>query len=114
MTNTDHARLSAPASLPTAPIVGAGLIGGFGVASTTKNRPLGGAVLAAAGVLAGRTWLARRGAGTTAALATIYLLSFGLSHPLAKKLGPWPSVFTVTAATAAAAHLLSDSRPVTR
>jgi len=28
--------------------------------------------------------------------------AFGLSHPLAKKLGAWPSVYTVTAATALA------------
>ena len=38
----------------------------------------------------------------------IYLLGFGLSHPLAKKIGPWPAVLTVTAAAAGASYLLVD------
>lgn len=87
-----------------------GLIGGYGTARATGNRPLGGAVLAAAGLHAGRTWLARRGGATTAALASIYVLGFGLSHPLAKKIGAWPSVLTVTGIAAGAAHVLSDAR----
>lgn len=101
----------ATASVDTAPLVALGLIGGYGVARATGNRPLGGAVLAAAGVAAGRTWLARRGPATTAALSAVYVLGFGLSHPLAKKIGAWPSVLTVTALAAGAAHFLSDTRP---
>lgn len=110
---TGHRRpiLDPVASLETWPVVSAGLLGGYTTARVTGNRPLGGAVLAAAGVVAGRTWLARRGAPTTAALTGIYLASFGLSHPLAKKLGAWPSVLTATAAAATAAHLLSDTAP---
>ena len=33
---------------------------------------------------------------------TGYLAAFGLSHPLAKKIGAWPSVFAVTGAFGAA------------
>lgn len=98
-------------ALDTAPVVALGLIGGYGVARATGVRALGGVVLGAAGLCAGRTWLARRGPATAAGLGAIYVLGFGLSHPLAKALGAWPSVLTVTAASAAAAHLLSDARP---
>ncbi|MDN5605638.1 MAG: hypothetical protein L0G59_09515 [Kocuria sp.] len=84
----------------------AGLLGGYKVARSTGNRPLGGAVLAAAGVAAFRGWKANAGTGTAAALTGVYVLSFGLSHPLAKKIGAWPSVFAVTAATGAASAVL--------
>lgn len=96
-------------SVNTASVVTAGLIGGWLTARETGIRPLGGVVLAAAGIYAGRTWLARRGAGTTAVLGATYVLGFGLSHPLAKKIGPWPAVLTVTAAAAGASTLLSDA-----
>ena len=48
-------------SVHTAPVVALGLLGGYLTARETGLRPLGGVVLAAAGVFAGRTWLARRG-----------------------------------------------------
>ncbi|WP_019158503.1 hypothetical protein [Brevibacterium senegalense] len=96
------------ADVSTAPVVALGLLGGYLTARETMIRPLGGAVLAAAGAYAGRTWLAKRGAATTAGLSAAYLLGFGLSHPLAKKIGAWPSVLAVTAATAGASYLLVD------
>ncbi|MGO2755144.1 hypothetical protein [Brachybacterium alimentarium] len=96
-------------SVHTAPVVAAGLIGGWLTARETGVRPLGGVVLAAAGIYAGRTWLARRGPATTAVLGATYVLGFGLSHPLAKKIGSWPAVLTVTAAAAGASALLSDA-----
>ncbi|WP_430787385.1 hypothetical protein [Actinoplanes sp. G11-F43] len=34
--------------------------------------------------------------------------AFALSHPLAKRIGSWPSVLTVSALTAAAAYAASD------
>lgn len=83
--------------LPSA-LAGAGLIGGFATARATKNRPLGGAVLAAAGTGAFLGWKTTLGAPQAAALGGLYLLAFGASHPLAKKLGAWPAVNTVTAA----------------
>ena len=94
----------------TAPVVTVGLIGGWLTARETGIRPLGGAVLAAAGLWAGRTWLARTGGATTAALGATYLLGFGLSHPLAKKIGAWPSVYTVTGITALASILIGRKR----
>ncbi|MGY5766507.1 hypothetical protein ACXET9_15065 [Brachybacterium sp. DNPG3] len=96
-------------SVSTAPVVAAGLIGGWLTARETGIRPLGGVVLAAAGIYAGRTWLARRGPATTAVLGATYALGFGLSHPLAKKVGSWPAVLTVTAVAAGAAAVLSDA-----
>lgn len=95
--------------MKTAPIVALGLIGGYLAARETGVRPLGGVVLGLAGAYAGRTWLARRGPGITAVLSAIYLGAFGASHPLAKKIGAWPAVFTAAGASAAAAYLLSDA-----
>ena len=66
-------------------------------------------MLAAAGLYAGRTWLARRGPATTAVLGATYVVGFGLSHPLAKKIGAWPAVLTVTGVAAGAAAALSDA-----
>ena len=48
---------------------------------------------------------------STAPLVAVGLIGgFGLSHPLAKKIGAWPAVLTVTAASAGAAHLAVDAR----
>lgn len=96
-------------SVPGACWVATGLVGGFGTARATGNRSLGGVVLATCGVLAGRGWL-RQGPATTAALTGVYLAAFAGSHPLAKKLGAWPSVFTVTAVAAGASWALADRR----
>lgn len=93
----------------TAPVVAVGLIGGWLTARETGIRPLGGVLLGAAGLWAGRTWLERTGPVTTAVLGATYLAGFGLSHPLAKRIGAWPAVLTVTAASAGAALLLSDA-----
>lgn len=96
-------------AVSTAPVVSVGLIGGWLTARETGIRPLGGVVLAAAGLYAGRTWLARRGAATTAVLGATYVLGFGLSHPLAKRIGAWPAVLSVTALASGAAAVLSDA-----
>lgn len=96
-------------SVNTAPVVALGLVGGWLTARETGIRPLGGVVLAAAGLHAGRTWLARRGPATTAVLGATYVLGFGLSHPLAKKIGSWPAVLTVSGVATGAAALLSDA-----
>jgi len=100
--------LTPAASVSTAPVVALGLLGGYVTARETGIRPLGGVVLGAAGVLAGRTWLARRGPAVTVALSALYVLGFGASHPLAKKIGAWPSVLAVTAVTAGASWALVD------
>ena len=97
-------------SLPTAPVVALGLIGGYVVARETKIRPLGGVVLAAAGVVAGRQWLRSAGPAATAALTLVYLGGFGASHPLAKKIGPWPAVLAAAAVSATSAWVVADRR----
>jgi len=96
--------------IPTAPIVAASLIGGYLVARKTKIRPLGGAVLVAGGVLAGREWIKTVGPGGTVALSAVYLGGFGASHPLANKIGAWPAVLTAAGTSAAASWLVSDRR----
>lgn len=95
-------------SVSTAPLAALGLIGGYLTARETGIRPLGGVLLGTAGAYAGRTWLAKRGPSVTAALSVIYVLGFGLSHPLAKKIGPWPAVLSVTAVSAGASWWLVD------
>lgn len=93
----------------TAPLVAVGLVGGFLTARETGIRPLGGVVLAAAGAYAARSWYAKKGWPVATALGLAYLGGFGASHPLAKKIGAWPSVLTVSAVSAAAAYLASDA-----
>lgn len=92
----------------TAPLAALGLLGGYLTARETGIRPLGGVVLAAAGGYAGRTWIAKGGAPTAAALGAIYVLGFGASHPLAKKIGPWPAVLSAAAVSSGAAYALVD------
>ncbi|MEV8522646.1 hypothetical protein AB0451_00575 [Streptomyces sp. NPDC052000] len=90
------------AKVPATAIAAGGLIGGYGVARWTKKRPLGGVALAAAGALAAKQW--QQAAGTKAAvgLSAAYVAAFAGSHPLAKKVGAWPSVFAVAGAVAVA------------
>ena len=99
-------KLKKATDVQTAPVIATGLIGGWLTARETGIRPLGGVVLAAAGIYAARTWYARKGIPATAALLATYIGAFGASHPLAKKIGAWPSVLAMTAvatgATAAA------------
>ena len=97
--------------LPTAAITAGSLIGGWQLARRTGIRPLGGVVLAAGGVLAGREWARRTSPAVTGALVATYVGAFGLSHPLAKRIGSWPSVLAVSALTAAASYAAADRRP---
>lgn len=99
-----------PNKVSTATVVGAGLLGGYITARESGIRPLGGVVLAAAGGWAVRSWLDKTDVPTTIGLTALYVGGFGASHPLAKKIGSWPAVLTVTGVTAGAAYLLSDSK----
>jgi hypothetical protein len=92
----------------------AGLVGGFAVARYTGHRNAGGAVFAVAGAWCTREWARRSGGLAAAGLSALYLTAMGGSHPLAKKLGPWPSVLTVAAVTAAASELWGRSSPPPR
>lgn len=88
-------------------LTSAGLICGYAVARATKHRYLGGIVAAGAGLGAVEACRRRTGAGRAATLGVTYAAALAGSHPLAKKLGAWPSVFAVAAGTAAAAQVLS-------
>ncbi|QGU04396.1 hypothetical protein [Corynebacterium comes] len=102
--------IKSPENVSTAAVVSLGLLGGWLTARETGIRPLGGAVLAAAGGWAARSWLAKTNPATTAALTSLYVVSFGASHPLAKKIGSWPAVGAVTVVAAGAAYALSDAK----
>lgn len=100
----------ADVTVPTAPIAAGSLVGGYLVARESGVRPLGGAVLAAGGVYLTRRWSKEAGIPTAALLLSTYLAGFGASHPLAKKIGAWPSVLSVAAVSAGASALLADRR----
>ncbi|ARP70411.1 hypothetical protein LK07_12180 [Streptomyces pluripotens] len=98
------------ARIPSAVIAATGLVGGYGVARWTKNRQLGGAVLAAAGVAAAQQWREQAGGKAAGALTAAYIAAFAGSHPLAKKVGAWPSVFGVAGAVALASWAVVDRK----
>ncbi|MDW6060920.1 hypothetical protein SAZ11_26480 [Streptomyces sp. FXJ1.4098] len=98
------------AGIPAGVVAASGLVGGYGVARWTKKRQLGGVALAAAGVVAARGWQRKAGTGTAAVLSGLYVAAFAGSHPLAKKLGAWPSVLTVAGGVAAASWAAADRR----
>ena len=93
---------------PTAPVAALSLIAGYLLGRVTGNRRLAGVPpLVAAGWCAS-VWGRERGAATAAALTATYVAALGGSHPLAKKIGPWPSVLAVAGATGAAAWIFGD------
>ncbi len=93
---------------PTAPIAAGSLVAGYVVARETGVRPLGGVVLLAAGAWCARAWVRRAGPGAAAGLLGIYAAGFAGSHPLAKRIGAWPSVLTVAAVSGAASWARAD------
>lgn len=93
--------------VPSSAVAALGLAGGFLVARRTGRRELGGAVFAAAGAWCARDWYRASGPAATAGLGALYVAAMGGSHPLAKKIGAWPSVVAVTAVTAGAAELVT-------
>ena len=64
----------------------------------------------AANAVAARQWYAVGGVPLAAALTAGYWTAMGVSHPLAKTIGTWPSVLGVTAVSAGAAWVLADRR----
>lgn len=98
------------ARIPTAALVAGGLTGGFALAQATKKRQLGGAVFAAGTLAAVPQWYKTIGAGGAAALTGASIGAMGVSHPLAKKIGAWPSVAVVSSAVALAAWAAVDRR----
>jgi hypothetical protein len=93
---------------PTAAVVATGLVGGFAIAKYSGWRELGGLFYAACGAWCAREWSRTGGAKLTAGLGLTYVAAFGVSHPLAKKIGAWPSVAAATAVAAGSAAALAD------
>lgn len=91
-------------AIPPSLVAAGGLIGGFAAARYTRRREIGGALFAVAGAWCFREWRRSAGAVAAAGLSALYVAAMGGSHPLAKKVGPWPSVITVSAVTAAASE----------
>jgi hypothetical protein len=96
--------------VPTAPVAAGSLVTGYLVARESGVRPLGGAVLAVGGGWLMRAWTRSAGPGTAVALLAVYLGAFGASHPLAKRVGAWPSVLAAAGLTGAASWALADRR----
>ncbi|MFC7895821.1 hypothetical protein [Streptomyces sp. NPDC057381] len=96
--------------VPGAVVAASGLVGGYGVARWTKKRELGGVVLAVAGAAAARQWRARAGGKAAGALTAAYVAGFAGSHPLARKVGAWPSVLGVAGAVALASWAVADRK----
>jgi hypothetical protein len=99
------------ARVPTAAVAAGSLIGGYVVARETGVRPLGGVVLLGGGVWCTRSWLQMRGPVVAGTLLLVSVAGFAGSHPLAKRVGAWPAVLSVSAVTAVAAWGLADRRP---
>ncbi|MVO84731.1 hypothetical protein GPA10_08100 [Streptomyces sp. p1417] len=95
---------------PTAFVAAGGLVGGYAVARFTKQRPLGGVVLAIVGAVAAQQWRQQAGAKTAAALGAAYVAGFAGSHPLAKKIGAWPAVLGMAGSVALASWVAVDRR----
>ena len=96
----------ASTSVPSA-VAALGLVGGFFVARRSGRRELGGALFAAAGAWCAREWYRAGGPAAAAGQGAVYVAAMGGSHPLAKRVGVWPSVVTVTAVTVAAAEVVT-------
>jgi hypothetical protein len=84
-----------------------GLARGFLVARRTGRGDLGGALSAAVGAWCARDWYRASGPMAAASLTAVYVAAMGSSHPLARRIGAWPSVAVVTADTVAAAELMN-------
>ncbi|MFF4169906.1 hypothetical protein [Streptomyces sp. NPDC001744] len=96
--------------IPSPAVAAAGLVGGYAVARWTGKRPLGGAVLAVAGGVAAREWQRTGGTKASVGLTTAYAAAFAGSHPLAKRIGAWPAVFSVAGAVAAASWAVTRDK----
>lgn len=109
----DSVTLMRDTSTAVSPAVAAlGLTGGFLLARWTGRRELGGALFTAAGAWCARDWYRASGPAAAAGLSALYVAAMGGSHPLAKRIGAWPAVVAVTAATVTAAEVVT--RTVTR
>lgn len=102
--------MSGPAVLRPSVVAVTGLVAGFAVARTTGRREVGGAVFGIAGAWCARRWTRSLGAGPAVGLAALYAGAMGGSHPLAKRIGAWPSVAAVSGLVAAVSEVADRRR----
>ncbi|WP_380164411.1 hypothetical protein [Jannaschia sp. R86511] len=93
--------------VPTGLVAAGSLVTGFAVAQATDVRALGGLVLLAGAAWCGRQWW-RQGPPTAVGLLAGYAGAFVGSHALAREVGAWPAVLSVSAAVAAASWVAAD------
>ena len=86
----------------------AGLVAGFALARSTGRREVGGALFGVVGLVCLRDWVRARGLLTGVLLAGCYGAAMAGSHPLAKRIGAWPAVGVVSAATGVASAVLTS------
>jgi hypothetical protein len=98
--------MSETATVPSSAVAAAGLAGGFLAGRWTGRRDLAGALFAAAGAWCARDWYRASGPVAAVGLSALHAAAMGGSHPLAKRIGAWPSVLAVTAVTVAAIELV--------
>ena len=86
------------------------LIVGFGIASVTGVRWLGGIALIAGAIWCGIRWW--RMAGPMRAIIAVLLfgIAFVISHPLGTAIGAWPSVFVVAVIAGALVYAITQPR----
>ncbi|MFZ0324445.1 MAG: hypothetical protein WAN48_09975 [Actinomycetes bacterium] len=108
-TSEHLAQRSATQAAATAAVAAGSLVAGYGVAAATDVRALGGVVLLAGGGWCARRWWQSSGPTTALALGATYAAAFVVSHPLAKQIGAWPSVFTVAAVTGVVSYVATRS-----
>lgn len=96
--------------IPPSVFAATGLVAGFALARATR-REIGGALWAGAGAVAARNWWRASGPVPAIGLCVLYAGAMGGSHPLAKRIGAWPSVAVVTGATVVASELVGRLLP---
>jgi hypothetical protein len=101
-------------AVPSSAIAALGLTGGFAAGRWTGRRDLAGALFTAVGAWCARDWYRASGPAAAASLTALYAAAMGASHPLAKRIGAWPSVIAVTAVTVTAAELVTRAAPRSR
>lgn len=99
--------MSDTAALPPSALAALGLTGGFLTVRLTGRREIGGVLFAAAGAWCALDWYRTAGAPAAVGLTALYAAAMGGSHPLAKRIGPWPSVAVVAAITSAASETVT-------
>lgn len=84
------------------------MLGSYVIASRIGSRS--GSLVAMIGPLGwcAATWRRDHGTPVATVLTGVYLGAFALSHPVARRVGAWPSVLGATAVTGAATHAVAD------